>query len=226
MNVSAVHRPLGCLKTALRQARTQRAFALQRSYTSTPTPALPTSDVKSAGARVFHKPSNKKPFAVFAPPPTVRTEFKNPVPAFHANEIARLDPTGSRTALFSKARLDRAKVGDVLMVTTRSGEPFSGAFMQIRRRGVDTAIQLRGNLMKTGVEMWYKIYSPSVAGVDIIWRRPRRARRARLTYLRKPKHDMGSVDHLVFSWKRERSVLRSSAGKTGGSKNLSTLFEP
>ena len=143
------------------------------------------------------------------------------MPPFHATSIASLDPTGARTALFSKSRPDRAKVGDVLMVTTHRGEPFAGALMQIRRRGVDTAIQLRGNLMKTGVEMWFKIYSPALMGIDIIWRRPKRARRARLTYLRKKKHDMGSVDHLVWAWKRERSQLRSS----NKGRHLGTVFE-
>lgn len=100
------------------------------------------------------------------------------------------------------------------MVTTKSGEPFSGVCMSIRRRGVDTGILLRGQLMKVGVEMWYKIYSPTVIGIDIVWRRPKRARRARLTYLRKPKHDMGNVDHLVFAWKKERYGSRSK-GRAG-----------
>lgn len=111
--------------------------------------------------------------------------------------------------MFSKEHADSAKVGDVLMVTTKQGEPFAGAFLQIRRRGVDTAIQLRGQLMKTSVEQWYKIYSPTVTAIDIIWRRPKRARRARLTYMRKPKHDMGSVESHVFAWKKQRYALRS-----------------
>lgn len=153
-----------------------------------------------------------------APP---RPTPKDPVPHFTSTSLAALDPTGARTALFSKSRRDSAKVGDVLMVTTRTGEPFAGALMQIRRRGVDTAIQLRGQLMKVGVEMWFKIYSPNVVGIDVVWRRPKRARRARLTYLRKKKHDMGSVDHLVWAWKRERSKLRSSSG----GKHLGTVFE-
>jgi large subunit ribosomal protein L19 len=136
------------------------------------------------------------------------------MPAFMDKEIQRLDPTGARTRLFSKQHADSAKVGDVLMVTTKSGEPFSGVCLSIRRQGVDTAILLRGQLMKTSVEMWHKIYSPSVIGIDIIWRRPKRARRARLTYMRKPKHDMGSVDQMVFAWKKERSKLRSK-GNTG-----------
>ena len=142
--------------------------------------------------------------------------------ALREQQVAKLDPTGARTRLFSKKHADSAKVGDVLMVSTKTGEPFSGAFIQIRRRGVDTAIQLRGQLMKTGTELWFKIYSPTTTGIDIIWRRPKRARRARLTYMRQAKHDMGNVDDYVFAWKKERYALRSkgkpAAGKQRGKK--------
>ena len=140
------------------------------------------------------------------------------MPVLRQQQVSQLDATGARTRLFSKDHADSAKVGDVLMVTTKSGEPFSGAFIQIRRRGADTAIQLRGQMMKISVEMWFKIYSPSVTGIDIIWRRPKRARRARLTYMRKPQHDMGSVDSLVSAWKRERYALRSKSKQIGGKK--------
>merc|ERR1712224_219030 len=142
-------------------------------------------------------------------------DYPNPMPAIHQHQISHLDPTGARTRMFSKKHLDSAKPGDVLMVTTKSGEPFSGVFMQIRRQGVDTAIQLRGQLMKVSVEMWFKIYAPTTTAIDIIWRRPKRARRARLTYLRKAKHDMGNVDNLVFAWRKERYALRSKANPKG-----------
>ncbi|KAK5990101.1 Large ribosomal subunit protein bL19m [Cladobotryum mycophilum] len=155
-------------------------------------------------------------FQVWPQLPSVRTNHPDPMPTLRQQEITRLDSTGARTRLFSREHADSAKVGDVLMVTTTSGEPFSGAFIQIRRRGVDTAILLRGQLMKTGVEMWFKIYSPTVTGIDIIWRRPKRARRARLTFMRKPGHDMGSVDSLVSAWKKERYALRSKAKIAGG----------
>lgn len=138
------------------------------------------------------------------------------MPVLRQAQITTLDPTGARTRLFSRDQADSAKPGDVLMVTTKQGEPFSGVLLELRRRGVDTAILLRGQMMKTGVETWFKIYSPTVTGIDIIWRRPKRARRARLTYMRKPKHDMGSVDQLVNAWKKERFALRSKSKQSGG----------
>jgi large subunit ribosomal protein L19 len=139
--------------------------------------------------------------------------------SYHAQQLRRLDRTGARTALFSKRNPDAAKVGDVLQVSTTRSEPFSGVCLAIRRAGVDTAILLRNTLFKTGTEMWYKIYSPSVQGIEIVWRRPKRARRAKLTYMRQPKHDMGSVAHLVDAWRKARNVFSSRGGqKRGGSK--------
>jgi len=56
--------------------------------------------------------------------------------------------------------------------------------------------------------MWYKIYSPNVEGIEVVKRAEKRARRARLTYLRKPKHDMGSVQNIVLAYQRTRGALR------------------
>lgn len=71
------------------------------------------------------------------------------------------------------------------------------------------------------MEMWYKIYSPNVEGIEVVQRREKRARRARLTYMRKPKHDMGSVQNIVLAYQRSRGALRGSAldqQKKGGAK--------
>lgn len=155
-------------------------------------------------------------FQIYPQLPTVRTEFADPMPLLRQAQITTLDPTGARTRLFAKDQADAAKPGDVLMVSTKAGEPFSGYLIEIRRRGVDTAILLRGQMMKTSVESWFKVYSPTVTAINIIWRRPKRARRARLTYMRKPEHDKGSVDQLVGAWKKERSTLRAKSGTASG----------
>lgn len=71
------------------------------------------------------------------------------------------------------------------------------------------------------MEMWYKIYSPNVEGIEVVQRREKRARRARLTYMRKPKHDMGSVQNIVLAYQRSRGALRGSGldqQKKGGAK--------
>ncbi|KAI5867970.1 translation protein SH3-like domain-containing protein [Durotheca rogersii] len=159
-------------------------------------------------------------FAVYPRVASARAAEPAALLAYHAQQQRRLDRTGARGALFAKGNADAAKPGDVLQVTTRGGgggEPFAGVCLVIRRAGVDTAVLLRNHVARVPVEMWFKIYSPNVAGIEIVWRRPKRARRARLTYMRKPKHDMGNVDHLVDAWRRTRNVFtskgRGAAGK-------------
>ena len=75
-------------------------------------------------------------------------------------------------------------VGDILLVTFKTGDPFGGVCLSIKRRGVDTAILLRNRLLMVGVEMWVKIYSPTVMAIEVVKRAEKRARRARLYYMR------------------------------------------
>lgn len=56
--------------------------------------------------------------------------------------------------------------------------------LNIRQRGIDTAFLLRNNLTRVGCEMWIKVYSPNVQGVEIVKRAEKRKKRARLTYMR------------------------------------------
>ena len=43
---------------------------------------------------------------------------------------------------------------------------------------------LRNRVLTVGVEMWVKIYSPNVRSLEIVKRAEKRARRARLYYMR------------------------------------------
>jgi large subunit ribosomal protein L19 len=145
-----------------------------------------------------------KQIPVFAPPPATWSKCKDPVKAIHDAQIAVFDPTGARTRLFSKDNPEAARVGDILLVRQKNGEPYAGVCMVIRKRGIDTAILLRNQMTRVGVEMWYKIYSPNVEGIEVVQRKAKRARRARLTYMRKPKHDMRSVQNIVLQYQRMR----------------------
>lgn len=133
--------------------------------------------------------------------------------------IQELDPTGERSHLFSKSNRDAAHVGDILLVRLKNGESFAGACLNIRRRSVDTSILLRNEVLRTSVEMWFKIYSPLVQGIEVVQRRAKRARRARLYYMRKPKHDIGSVDNIVRQYLRQQAMLKmsSSSGPSASS---------
>lgn len=109
-----------------------------------------------------------------------------------------------------------ASTSDSAAASSVATTTFAGVFLALRRRGPDTAILLRNTLAKTPVEVWFKIYSPAVRGIEIVWRRPKRARRAKLTYMRKPKHDMGDVHHLVELWQRSRKVFSKAGGADVG----------
>ncbi|KAI0406719.1 translation protein SH3-like domain-containing protein [Xylaria palmicola] len=229
MLTQSVRRPLAW-KGLLRRVRQQQPIPASRtmatettpasSASSIPPPAAPAAAIPPRRPQTFslkpQKPNTpvRSSFLVYPRVASARAVTPAPLEAYHAQQIRRLDPKGLRTQLFSKKNADSVRPGDVLLVTTRRGEPFAGVCLSIRRAGVDTAILLRNHLTKLGVEMWYKIYSPNVVGIEIVWRRPRRARRARLMYMRQPKHDMGNVDNLVAAWRRTRNVF-SSRGKAG-----------
>ncbi|KAL5448681.1 hypothetical protein PMIN07_009299 [Paraphaeosphaeria minitans] len=145
-------------------------------------------------------------------PRAIRRTCHDPVAAVTSSQLAVHDPTGARTRLFDRANPECARVGDILLVRQRTGEPFAGVCINIRRRGVDTAILLRGQLTRVGIEMWYKVYSPLVEGIEVVQRAQRKARRARLTYMRKEKHDRGSVENVVRVYLRQKAALGSSDG--------------
>ncbi|CAK7567865.1 MAG: hypothetical protein SEPTF4163_005835 [Sporothrix epigloea] len=247
MNAAAplARRPLRCcFQTSTRQTLQRFASTTTTAPSASPSTAaafaanLPTrfqtiadkSDrVRTAFAVYGPPPRTTKPASLLphytipqSADPTAAAETANEpkvdvIRAYDQQQIARMDPTGARTRLFSRKNPDSARPGDVLLVTpSKAGaESFAGVCLAIRRSGIETAILLRGQLAKTGVEMWFKIYSRSVAAVDIVERRPRRARRAKLTFMRQPKHDRGSVEDLVKTWRRSRNVMRSKTGTSG-----------
>ncbi|KAI1414698.1 translation protein SH3-like domain-containing protein [Hypoxylon sp. FL1857] len=235
----SARRPLSSWKAVLRRTRQQRAQRIPLQFRSMATETTPTTPEAAstpppppppssqAQKPIFHKIRSKLPdksirtaFAVYPRVPSARKAAPSALSSYHAQQIARLDRSGARTSLFSKSNPDAAKPGDVLQITTRKGgEPFAGVCLSIRRAGVDTAVLLRNHVAKVPVEMWYKVYSPNVLGIEIVWRRPKRARRARLTYMRKPKHDMGNVDHLVDAWRRTRNVFTSKGKAKAGAQS-------
>lgn len=76
-----------------------------------------------------------------------------------------------------------------------------------------------------GVEMWYKIYSPLVEGIEVVQRAAKRARRARLTYMRTVKHDRGSVENVVRLYLRQKAALGTAEGgkKKGGANAAAAM---
>ncbi|EPS37683.1 hypothetical protein H072_8561 [Dactylellina haptotyla CBS 200.50] len=152
---------------------------------------------------------------------------KNPLALFTAAKLKKMDPKGLRARLFSRHNKDAILPGDILQVrfADSNTEPFAGVLINIRRRGLDTAFLLRNHLTRVGVEMWYKLYSPKIAGIDLVERKARRAKRAKLYFMRQPKHDMGSVESIVSRWKKNRMLFgggdldaEKGKGKKGAEK--------
>lgn len=144
-------------------------------------------------------------------------------------QLAQLDPTGERRALFDYRRSPRSvKVGDVLRVTFKNGDPFSGVCLSIRLRGIDTSFLLRNQLTRVGVEMSIKVFSPNVESVEIVQRAEKRKRRARLYYMRCVLISLcvcikldGKANEISFgfigspstTWAASRTSLRTTSGR-------------
>lgn len=215
-------RPLSCWKSLLRQSRQQKTISRSlttyhnskpASQTPLQTQGRPSINLTIEFLFILIPQIAVRKIKTYPPPSSPAQVFKEPIKNLHAEQIAVLDPTGARTNLFSKTNPEAARVGDILLIRLKTGDPFAGVCINIRRRGVETGILLRNELTRVGVEMWYKIYSPNVEGIEVVQRKAKRARRARLTYMRKPKHDMGSVQNIVLQYQRTRGVLGRSEGE-------------
>ena len=158
-----------------------------------------------------------KKIRVIPPPRSTVKLCPDPIKKVTEDQVSVLDPTGARTRLFALSNPDRAQPGDILLVRLKNGDPFAGVCLNIRQRHqpIDTAILLRNQLTRIGVEMWFKIYSPNVEGIEIVQRKEKRARRAKLYYMRQPRHDAGSVDGIVRQYLRQKvgGPVRQAKGR-------------
>ncbi|KAF8460638.1 translation protein SH3-like domain-containing protein [Kalaharituber pfeilii] len=172
---------------------------------------LPTRKAPSSfhGPVVFPNPPKK----ILVHPPPCPPPPPEPLPSLADLQLKALDPTGQKRSFISRTNRDGLRVGDILQIRFAHRDPFAGVLINLRRRGIDSALLLRNQLTRVGVEMWVKLFSPTVVGIDIVQRAKKRARRARLYYLRDPKHDIGSVQNVVTAYTRQRALLRSGGVK-------------
>lgn len=184
-------------------------------------PASTISSNWMSKRKTFHSPKDptlsRRRIKVF---PSLRgPATKDALGALTIKQLAVLDPTGARGKIFSRDNKDAIRVGDIVQVRRKNGEqPFAGVLLNIRRRGVDTGFLLRNQLTRVGVEMWFKLFSPSIEAIDLVQRRAKRSKRAKIYYMRKPTHDMGSVQNIVAQYVRRRAMLRGDGKKDGGKR--------
>lgn len=107
--------------------------------------------------------------------------------------------------LFSRHSPNCIQPGSVLRVTMNyAPNVFSGVVLSIRRRGPDTSFVLRNVVNRTGVEMQFFPASPHITDIQVIrkegsggGRAGRRARRAKLFYLRDSPEKMTNISQGV-----------------------------
>ncbi|RKP37340.1 translation protein SH3-like domain-containing protein, partial [Dimargaris cristalligena] len=108
-------------------------------------------------------------------------------------EAIRRSHNGTRARLFLRRPMDRTRTmqaGDVVMVetlnskTSNTSTKFIGLCLGVFRRGVDTSFTLRNIVMKLGVEINFKGYSPMIKDIKIL-EKGSGYNRAKLFYIRK-----------------------------------------
>ncbi|GAM84019.1 hypothetical protein ANO11243_020100 [Dothideomycetidae sp. 11243] len=232
MATQVPYRPLASLTQSLSQLRLDTPL-YRRTYATTSTPSSEPQPPPSTWARPhnFHpgniyrnhreKSAQFRPLPVPRSAPHIKKTCPDPVAAVTASQLAVLDPKGQRTRLFSQENPERVNPGDVILVRQAGGlDPISGVVLAIRRKTpVDAAVLLRNALTRVAVEVWVKIYSPNVTGIEVVQRKEKRARRNKLYYYRSAKHDMGSLEGMVRTYLRARSGLgQKAAVKSKGGK--------
>ncbi|KAL8751173.1 MAG: hypothetical protein Q9184_006149 [Pyrenodesmia sp. 2 TL-2023] len=210
LNHSPLHQWSSLLRALPTTSTPLTIRTLSTASISPPRPPIPPRRLlPNIDSNLFKPPKEIK---TYPPPPSHRQLHPHAIQSVETAHItSTLDPTGSRTRLFSRSNPDAPRPGDILLVTFTSGDPFSGVCLDIRRRGPDTGILLRNRVMMVGVEMWVKVYSPKVKSIEVVERAVKRARRARLYYMRLPKHDRGSVEGVVEEYLKKRRLVRSGA---------------
>jgi len=143
---------------------------------------------------------------------------------------AERDPNSKFTSLFSRTATDRIPPGSVLLVETytnsskTSFSTFAGILIAIRRRGLSSSFVLRNIVSKLGVEIRFNMYSPLLKDVKIVQRasagkndktgKLRRARRAKLYYLRGDDRKLSGIGKSIAALRsREEAEKTSRVGR-------------
>ncbi|KAJ5796941.1 uncharacterized protein N7518_005481 [Penicillium psychrosexuale] len=209
-------RPLGCLRSLLRALEPIQPFMNRRfistAYSKRPErvplpPNMPEQFLSQIPLR-FRPDPEREPLKIYPAPPSARKACKDPIAAVTESQLAVLDPTGERKAMFDYRRNPRSvKTGDIVRVTFKNGDPFNGIVLSIKLRGIETSFLLRNELTRVAVEMSIKVFSPNVNSVEIVQRSEKKRRRARLYFLRDRKHDRRSVENVVANYVRQKKAF-------------------
>ncbi|KAK9477783.1 translation protein SH3-like domain-containing protein [Lipomyces japonicus] len=137
----------------------------------------------------FAQPAKEKKVRPKIPvsPPSLIPAGTNSMELYQSAQINELDPTGFRRKLFESSSKIGIRPGDVIKIKFKSedSQSFEGTVIAIRRRALATTVRVRSDVAKLGVEMSVPVFSPKVESFELISRAVKRARRAKLYYLRR-----------------------------------------
>lgn len=85
---------------------------------------------------------------------------------------------------------------------------------------MDTGVLLRNKLLMVGVEMWVKIYSPTVMAIEVVKRAEKRARRAKLYYMR----FVALVSFVLFFAGLSRGAWANGVGVSGNRNMIRVVW--
>lgn len=147
--------------------------------------------------------------------------------ALEAQLKAERDPQSRFTSLFLRSSKDQIPPGSVLTIETytnatkTSFSTFSGVLIAIRRRGLSTSFVLRNIVSKLGVEIRFNLYSPLLKDIKVIQRAIagkdnkkgglRRARRAKLYYLRNDDRKLSGISKSVAALRTKEAATKAAA---------------
>ncbi|KAL8827520.1 MAG: hypothetical protein Q9191_003132 [Dirinaria sp. TL-2023a] len=205
-----VRRPLICLSCLSRvrclASRPSRAIASlsSESLRTAEPPPWKTTRIPKPEAR-----APQKRIKIYPPPPSARSKCPFPVQAVDETNLNVLDPKSSRRGFFDRNNKDKPRIGDIILTTFHHDHPFAGFCLAIRRRGVDTSILLRDKVGLVGAEMWIKVFSPNVKGIEVVKRAGKKPKRRKSWRYGQRVDKLGNVTSIVREYLRMRRLIRS-----------------
>ncbi|KAJ1955511.1 hypothetical protein IWQ62_005514 [Dispira parvispora] len=169
---------------------TRGTWLISRRNLSITSPVLESQAASTTSKSTVTLPPTTKIPEISVRPASI--EYKGMLEQVRKEGIRRANQD-NRAEMFLRRPVDRQRAvqpGDIVMVetlnskTSNTTSTFVGLCIGIFRRGIDTSFTLRNIVMKVGVEMSFKVYSPMVKNIKIL-EKSRGYHRAKLYYMRK-----------------------------------------
>ncbi|CAO1625140.1 unnamed protein product [Jaminaea pallidilutea] len=220
---AAVSRSLTAMMASTSIASSSRAVSVRHmssSATRRQADQAKDDDVPTPSTSSYRYANHARPIeaspSTLTPPSRVNHPSRGVMDYIHHQLRSQFDPKDRLTSLFHRKSPDQIPVGSVLIVESWTSPAktgmttFSGVLLAIRRRGTSTSFVLRNLVQKLGVEVRFNLYSPLLKDVKVVARASagkgskhvpqgtiKRARRAKLYYLRKDDNRIAGIGRMI-----------------------------